>query len=129
MKDTGFLILVFILVFSATAIAAEKDKEKEIPPGMEIVSAGDGHEMMVPEGTKIRKEGSVLIVENIGEYVARRLRNIQEQIMKMAELEERILKIEANEEALKKEVEGLKKSLIKAQKSEQLSESNFPSEH
>jgi len=124
MKKIYFSILVFILAFSAILIAAEKDKEKEIPVGMEIVSAGDGHEMMVPEGTKIRKEGSVLIVENIGEYVARRLRNMQEQIMKMAGLEERVLNIEANEEALKKEVEQLKKILIKTQKAESFSSTN-----
>lgn len=105
MKKTGPFILIFILAFSAALIAAEEDKNKEIPVGMELISVGKVHKVLVPEGTKMRKKGSLLVIENINEYVARSIHDMKE----------RIANIEANEERLKKEIEQLKEALIKTQ--------------
>ena len=106
-KRTSFFILILTLAFSAALIAAE-DKNKEVPPGMELVLVKDNYKLLVPEGAKIRKEGAVFILENIDEYVARRFHD----------MEERIVRIEAEEDGLKKEIERLKNSLIKSQEAE-----------
>ena len=111
MKRTSCFILILILAFSAALIAAE-DKKKEVPVGMELVSVKDNYKLLVPEGTKIRKEGAIFILENINEYVARRFHD----------MEEHIVRIETTEEELKKEIEQLKNNLIKPQKAESLSE-------
>lgn len=110
-KRTSFFILILVLAFSAALIAAE-DKNKEIPPGMELVLVKDNYKLLVPEGAKIRKEGAVFILENIDEYVARRFHD----------MEERIVRIEAKEDGLKKEIERLKNSLIKPQEAESFPE-------
>jgi len=104
MKRTSFFVLIFILAFSAELIAAE-DKDKEVPVGMELVLVKDNYKLLVPKGAKIRKDGAVFIVENIDEYVARRF----------YDMEERIIRIEAEEEGLKKEVDCLKSNMIKLQ--------------
>ena len=106
MKKTSFFILIFILVFSTTLIAAEEDKNKEVPVGMELVTVKDNYKLLVPEGAKIHKEGPVFVLENINEYAARRFHDI----------EERIVKIEASQEEFKKEIEQLKKDAVKTQK-------------
>jgi hypothetical protein len=103
MKKISPFILIFILAFPAVLIAAEGDKNKEVPVGMELISVGKVHKVLVPEGTKMHKKGSLLIMENINEYVAR----------SMHDMKESILKIEANEEKLKKEIEQLKEDLTK----------------
>ena len=54
-KRTSFFILILTLAFSAALIAAE-DKNKEVPPGMELVLVKDNYKLLVPEGAKIRKE-------------------------------------------------------------------------
>jgi hypothetical protein len=107
MKRISFFILILILVFSTVLIAAE-DKNKEVPVGMELVLIKDNYKLLVPKGAKIRKEGAVFILENIDEYVARRF----------YDMEERIVRIEAKEEGLKKEIEQLKSNLIKPQEVE-----------
>lgn len=111
MKRTSFFILIFISALSTVPIAAE-DKEKEVPVGMELVLIKDNYKLLIPKGAKIRKEGAVFIIENIDEYVARRFHDI----------EGRIVKIEAKEEGLKKEIEQLKNNLIKPQEVESFSE-------
>ncbi len=105
MGKTSFFILIFILFFSTILIAAEEDKEKEIPVGMERIPVTDSYNLLVPKGTNIHKEGALSIIENINEYVARRF----------YDTENRIVKIETNVEELKREIKQLKKKLIKTQ--------------
>jgi hypothetical protein len=100
------LTLISFSIISIYIYAQEADKE-EIPPGMERLDLGAAR-VVVPIGTRVRKIGSLIILENDSEYMSRRFLEIQE----------RIIELEAKEDELKKEVEGLKEALAEIQKEE-----------
>jgi len=72
----------------------------EVPPGMELVNIG-GIRMIIPQGTKVEKKGSLLVMEGVDEFVSRNLREM------MARLE----KMELNQEDLRKMVDELKQEV------------------
>ena len=109
MKKITLFLLIVILIFSNTFIMAQGDKEKEekkVPPGMEIMQAGNA-ELLVPKGMKTQKKGDLIVLETSEEYVARRL----------FDMDERLAKIEAEEKALAEKIEQLNKTLSEIQKS------------
>jgi len=109
--------LIFIFtVFSATAIIAQEEEGEEIPPGMEIIHVGAAR-VLVPQGTRTLRRGSLLTLESRSEYVARRFLGIEAQIQEIA----------AKEEGLEKEVERLKEVLSKMQETDVVAEEK-PSE-
>ena len=81
---------------------AEKDKEEDpYPPvGMEVIKVGDAN-VLVPKGTRIRKEGDLQIVEDIAEFSSRRF----------VDFEKRFERLEMAQEEIKKELEELRKSV------------------
>ncbi|MDD5466056.1 MAG: hypothetical protein PHP73_06955 [Candidatus Omnitrophica bacterium] len=98
-----FIILLFILLNPlVTNIPAEANDDntdqQEPPSGMEIVTVGNGQQLVLPKGTKMRKIGAQLIIEDNAEYVAERIWN----------LEKRVKKLEETNEELKKQVQELK---------------------
>ena len=99
-KKTIFLFLVLVCAFSETLLLAESDQESKaanLPPGMVVKKIG-GANVVVPEGTRVRKEGDLNIVESTGEYAAQ----------KFTQLEERLDKVESELSALRKDVDELK---------------------
>lgn len=110
MRKAGIFILMLVLVFSAIFVAAPEDKNKkeEVPVGMERLEIRKGLEIIVPEGTKMRKQANIFMLEGVNEYVAR----------KFHELRKRIGKLEFSVEELKKEIKQLKENQAKAQKPE-----------
>ena len=66
---------------------------------------------MVPKGAKVHKEGSLLVVEDMGTYSARRF----------VEIEGKIAQIQEQQNALKAQIEGLRKSIMELQKTRLLS--------
>ena len=68
----------------------------EVPPGMELVNIG-GIRMIIPQGTKVEKKGSLLVMEGVDEFVARNLK----------EMSARLEKIEASQDDLRKMVGDL----------------------
>ncbi|MDD5226905.1 MAG: hypothetical protein PHV97_06985 [Candidatus Omnitrophica bacterium] len=74
----------------------------EIPSGMELINMG-GIRMIVPQGMKIEKKGSLMTMEGSDEFSARNFK----------EMKERLDKIEASQKDLIKTVDDLKKEISK----------------
>ena len=96
MKKAIPLAVILVLLLSISTNAQEADKE-EIPPGMERLEMGAAR-VVVPIGTRVRKVGSLIILEDDSEYMSRRF----------LEMEQRLAELEEKEAELKKEVEKLK---------------------
>ena len=102
-----WLTLILILVFLGSIAQAQEDKEeKSLPAGMEKMKVGRTTEFIVPVGTKTSKKGDLVVLESPSEYVARRL----------AEMEERLSKIEAQEQELKARIAKLETDLDQMKK-------------
>ncbi|MDD5466098.1 MAG: hypothetical protein PHP73_07175 [Candidatus Omnitrophica bacterium] len=97
------IILLFIalnlLVTNTPAKANNDNSNQQKPPsGMEIITVGDGQQLILPKGTKMRKIGAQLIIEDNAEYVSERI----------WDLEKRIKRLESANEELKKQIQELK---------------------
>ena len=115
MKISGVFLNILILIFilPATLIADAQNNEQDVPAGMQIIKIG-GANVLVPEETKVRKKGGLIILESASEYAARKISNI----------EERISQLEKEDKKLKKEIEILKLLLEKMNKTELISASS-----
>lgn len=101
MKKIYFLLLIFIFGFLRVVVFAQEYKEGqtiELPPGMELIQIGENVFQVVPEGTKMRKEGSRVIIERTNAYMTRRFLDI----------EERLRQLEKQQEELKREIKELR---------------------
>lgn len=96
-KKIRIFISVLMLSFSALSVQAQSTFNREIPEGMEAVRIGGSAWLIVPQGAKTRKVGAQIIVEGSKEYMSRRF----------LEMDERLKKIEKNQEALQKELAAL----------------------
>jgi len=118
-------LLLFCLCL-IPAYAQEKEKE-EVPPGMELLEMGAAR-VVVPKGTKVRKVGSLVILENNSEYMARKFEEVEGLIAglkekaekletKDSDLEKTDTNLQANDAELRQEVEKLQQAIaeIKAQ--------------
>ncbi|MBM3254681.1 MAG: hypothetical protein FJZ08_00020 [Candidatus Omnitrophica bacterium] len=104
-KRLILISLIFIITFYLSAQAQEDKKEEALPSGMEKMKVGRTTELVVPVGTKTYKKGDLVVLESAGEYVARRF----------AEMEERLLRIEAREEELAEKIEKIDAMFIQIQ--------------
>jgi hypothetical protein len=109
MRKVILAILISLLYLYPTIVVSQS-KDTEVPPGMEIIQIGKVN-VLVPKGIKVRKEGGLVILENIRDYVARRL----------LDMEERLAEIKARQEKLRGEVEDLEKVLKEIQKEKSVS--------
>ena len=103
-----FSILALIIIFPSVLIAKEETKEQDIPTGMQIVEIG-GANVLVPEGTKVRKKGGLIILESTSEYAARKISDIEEQI---GQLEKEDKRLEKEIEILKLLMEEMNKAKL-----------------
>jgi len=92
--------------------SSDKDTENitsetvnKLRPGMELRKIG-GINMVVPKGTQIYKEGSLIRMEEDGDYTARRLE----------EVDSRFNKLEGRQKKLEEDIQELRKLLTKDQK-------------
>lgn len=99
MKKSVFFPSVITLIFIAGLLYALKDEESELPPGMEVIKVGSA-KILVPKGTKVYKRGSLITLETINEYTAR----------KLVELDERLKEIETRQNQLEEEIKKIKGS-------------------
>ncbi|MEI6631178.1 MAG: hypothetical protein WCL25_01015 [bacterium] len=99
------ILAVFIALLSLPVQAQEDKKEEALPSGMEKMKIGRATELVVPVGTKTYKKGDLVVLESAGEYVARRF----------VEMEERLLRIEAQEKELKEKIEKIDAMFIQVQ--------------
>jgi|GEM_PF-4794969 len=97
--------LAAALFFSGPAIAQSDDKEepnnRQLSPGMTVQKMGnkDAYKSVLPEGTVIRREGDVRVIEGVGEYAARRF----------VEYDARLAEMSADIKSLREEVANLRK--------------------
>ena len=101
------VISTFIFFVSAIIAFAQSKINQEIPEGMEAVQIGGSAWLIIPQGAKTRKVGAQIIVEGSKEYMSRRF----------FKMEERLGRIEKNQDDLKKEVDALKDLVAGMQKS------------
>lgn len=110
------LILAYVaVIFLAFGAGAEEVKEKEAmiqksedtPPGMELIKVGNGQEILVPQGTKIRRIGAQLILQDTSAYFAEKFIGMENHFMKIEEslqgLEQRIKDLEKETQQENKE--------------------------
>lgn len=114
MRKSAFLFLIPLFIFYAFYSIAKEDKKEEIPAGMEIIQVGDGQRLYVPKGTKTKRVGAQLILEDNSEYTAK----------KFSELEDDIKELQAKVEAQALEIERLKKAIAEMQNSKLISKEN-----
>lgn len=114
MRKSAFLFLIALFIFYAFSGIAKEDKKEEIPAGMEMIQVGDGQKLYVPKGTKTKRVGAQLILEDNSEYTAK----------KFSEIESVIKTLQARIEEQKIEIEQLKKIINEIQNSKLISKEN-----
>lgn len=102
MRKTSFFafgLWVICVLFSGILYAENNDPGNNLPDGMEMREVEPGYKLILPKGATIQKKGDLRVVEGSGEYAAR----------KLAESDERFAKIEADIQALRKDIDEIKK--------------------
>ncbi len=83
--------------YGPSGVIVPKEQAPRTGEGMEVVRL-DGLNILVPRGMRVRKEGSQIIFEDIGEYLGRRLQSIENRLLDLegarADLERAIRAIE-----------------------------------
>ncbi len=109
------MVNIFTIILTAVLISLHcpafsepenKTQYEEWPAGMTLKKVG-GTNVVVPEGTRVRREGDLRIVEGTGEYAAR----------KFVDIDNRFKKIDSEISELRKETEDIKKILADIQRS------------
>jgi len=124
MKILKLLLLISMFILPGAFAQDDTFENIKVPSGMELRRLGNGYytivskstadsstdglkvekiggvNMLVPEGMRVLKKGSMVTVESRTEYLAR----------KLTEINERFDKLEAEQETLKKTIKDLKKS-------------------
>jgi hypothetical protein len=95
--------LALIMFFCSNGNGFSEEKNSQgftIGPGMEIKKIADVN-LLVPIGTQVRQEGSLIVVETTGEYAARKFIDIDSRFKgleyRQQTLEDRLSVIERNE--------------------------------
>lgn len=94
---------ITIVAPSGNKVAEGKFK---LGPGMEVIKFGEVN-IVAPKGTRVQKEGSQIVYEDIGEYIGRRF----------YEIEKHLEQIEVKQEGLEIEIGQLKETLEDIRKS------------
>ena len=108
------ILITFLSFVLGAAAIAEKRSNEDVPPGMEIITMNKVRHV-VPKGTKIHKKGGVFVLEGQSEYIAGRFDIIDKHLESIKE----------KEKELTFEVEGLKRTVEKLQKSNEKLQSEF----
>lgn len=67
----------------------ESQTSPEIPPGMELIKMG-GIRMIVPQGIKIEKKGSLMTMESSEEFAARSFKEIRDRLDRIERSQEEL---------------------------------------
>jgi hypothetical protein len=108
-RKSALLFLIPLFIFYALPGIAKEDNKEEIPAGMEMIQVGDGQRLYLPKGTKTKRVGAQLILEDNSEYVAKKFSEIEIDIKALqAKIEAQALEIEQ----LKKLIREIKNSKL-----------------
>lgn len=99
MLKLNLFIFIFLFSFWILFVCAQDYNQTAInnPPGTEVVRIGNV-DVVVPEGSRVRKRGGVMFFEDTGQYTGRRF----------YETDQRLAAIEAKQEELAKQIEELR---------------------
>lgn len=106
MKKAKFFLAAFILALSVISVFAQGAQEHtnqtnmDVGPGMEVIKHGNLN-VIVPKGAKVREEGGMLTIEDIGDYTGR----------KFEETDQRLAAIEETQEELREKIEQLTQAI------------------
>lgn len=103
MKRIIFALSFSCILFISPAYGEEYDSDSGdvmIPPGMEVIKEGDVN-VVVPKGSRLRRQDNVMLIETADEYASR----------KFEDTDERFKKIEKELEYQKKELENQKREI------------------
>jgi hypothetical protein len=124
MKRISLFLIVLVILLSPPLLCAEED-DGYPPAGMEIIKIGDTS-VVVPKGTRIRKEGDLNVVEDISEYASRRFVDVEDRFERIEanhdklkrSVKDNFIAVGARQEILEEEIEYLREALrnIKANK-------------
>ena len=111
MKEISLVLLIFVFSFCGVFVMAQEDEQISIPPGMEIIQSGTV-KLIIPQGSKVNRDGSLIIVEDIGAYVGRRFLDVENSLTELRTNEQRLEKIIGQ---LRKDLEEINVVLDKMQ--------------
>ncbi len=106
MKRYCFL-LFFIISLMFWSLSYARENNNLPPEGMEIIKVGNA-KVLVPKGTRVKKEGDMNVVESISEYSSR----------KFTEIDKRFKNIEKNLDQIKEDILKIKSSIDNRDKPE-----------
>jgi chromosome segregation ATPase len=120
MKRYSVFVLILILVFAVICInvisQGYEKKEEEIPPGMELKEFGKVR-YLIPKGSEVRKEGGLVIVEDITKYTSRRFAEMEKRFAQI----ESVVKKDREEinKYISQKLSDVKQSIAKVKKEEE----------
>jgi len=109
MKKMVFFYVLTAVVLSFTVSAFAQEEPQEIPAGMEIVYIGNTKKI-VPAGTKVHRKKGFMVLESTSEYLARKVKEIQEQFEEIKKEQQEIKDdLKAARTDLSEKIENYKK--------------------
>jgi hypothetical protein len=110
MRNIIILLIVLFFHISGFSVLAEENESsitrREASQGMEIIQIGQGQQLLVPKGAKIRRIGAQIVVEDTMESIVNRVTELEGRIQsleaKNADMEQQIANL--NEHAAKDNV-------------------------
>lgn len=123
MKKAAIVLLFPVFLLALSIVAHAKDDSKPTPPGMEILKVGDAN-ILVPKGTRMRKEGDLNVVEDISEYSSRKFLETEkrfdrlelDQIILKNRVEDFLTEMTARNELLEEDIKYLKETVQRLKK-------------
>ncbi|MBL7068984.1 MAG: hypothetical protein ISS34_03930 [Candidatus Omnitrophica bacterium] len=103
------LTIISISLIGSRQVSAQDSEQKlppgisELPPGMEVINIGSAN-VIAPIGSKVNKEGTVIIVEPIEQYAGRRFLDMEGRL---SSIDLRLNELADNLEKLRKSMERL----------------------
>ncbi|MBL7073404.1 MAG: hypothetical protein ISS33_06510 [Candidatus Omnitrophica bacterium] len=89
MKKIGFFYVTAAVVLGFSVCAFAQEEPEEVPAGMEVVYIGNTKKI-VPAGTKVHRKKGFMVLESTPEYVARKMKDIQEQFTEIKKEQQEI---------------------------------------
>jgi hypothetical protein len=95
MRQVFLAVFIIFFLFHLPLSAAEYNSD-EIPEGMELIEIGQTR-VLVPKGSKVDKRGGLVLLENVDDYVARTISDLENRITslesRLQAMEEKIGKL------------------------------------
>ncbi|MFH0732618.1 MAG: hypothetical protein V2A72_06845 [Candidatus Omnitrophota bacterium] len=105
-RRVNLFLLIFVFVFMHAVLTYAQERKEQVPAGMKIEKVGD-LKVLVPQDSKLKKQGDVMMQETTDEYVARKFEDTEKRF---ETIEKGQKTLEAEIKSLKKQIEEIKKT-------------------